>query len=86
MVGVPADNSALKCLFHDTGMSGNLYFIAQGQAQVSQAVKGIPATVPVEVQNAMAYYKTGFATFPDIIAQIAKNLATVGLVRSIPCK
>jgi len=28
MLGVPADNSALKLLFHDTGMSGNRYFIA----------------------------------------------------------
>jgi hypothetical protein len=72
MVGVPADNSALKFLFHDTGMSGNWYFIAQGQTQVSQAVQAIPAKVPVEVQNAMTHYKTGFATFPNIIALIVK--------------
>ena len=33
----------------------------------------------VEVQNAMPYYKTGFATFPDIIAQIAKESGDSGV-------
>src|SRR2546421_767705 len=78
MVGVPADSGALKLLFHDTSVWRNGNLVGEWQAQVSQAVKGIPAKVPVEVQNAMTHYKTGFATFPNIISQIAKESGDSG--------
>ena len=37
VTGIIHEPAALKLLFHDTAMSGNRYFIAQGQPQVRQA-------------------------------------------------
>jgi hypothetical protein len=72
MFGVPTDYAALKPLEHYTGVRWNGDLVGEWQTQVGQAVKRIPAKVPVEVQDAMTHYKTGFGTIPNIIAQITK--------------
>jgi hypothetical protein len=53
MFGVKADYAALKSLFVFPGVrwNGNESLVGEWQTQVGQAVKRIPAKVPVEVQD-----------------------------------